>query len=396
MSLAVLDLVDYPLPSPFPSEILGCPYSIQLLTSSPRSHTYVIRENDHFGEYPNIYAKVYYGSNHVPSAIILSDSGTGLSSDDGWNIAVFLSSTINPNHSAPYVVLTTHCHYDHICGIQQLLNAKANVTVLSSSHDLTYLTPWEHLQKHSLCEKLGLRAPVYDARWIEDGQNVGFWNKENQRKEFSSITVIHTPGHTPDSLSWYDHETSALSVGDMFYEKESDETRSGSNGRWPREPPQPVIFNEDSNIVEWNASMHRLLDFVRFENRRLASGSGFTSKSRMEQDGFGESTMLTSFEDGANDWTIVTASQRRVALCAAHVTIATDAEFALLDMLSFMLRVQLDQVPRIKVCDPEGKLDIWLWDDCKRSDLPPETNSRTAQINCQYSVQAPWQIIHGH
>lgn len=394
----------------------SCPYTISLLFSANNTATYLIRERDQFGEFPNIYAKVYFkNESRTPTVVILSDSGTGLNivndtayglesqsvnerrieQPSHWNIASFLSATINPNHSAPYIVLTTHCHYDHICGIQHLLETKADLKVLTSSHDITYVTPWQNLQKHSLCELFGLKAPCYDASWIEDVQRISFNGDDGIQRQESSLVVIHTPGHTPDSLSWYDYDSCTLCVGDMFYEKESDETRSGSRGRWSREPPQPVVFTQDSSIIEWNASMHRLLDFVRAENRRLGTEKDAPMNTGYRQDGQGTALSYTEIRLADGDWSMVQniPARRRVVLCAAHVTIGTDAEFAILDMLAFMLRIQLDQVPKKQIHDSYHGNNVWLWDDCLQSESNDGMKGE-AQHSCQYSVRAPWTIIH--
>lgn len=393
----------------------GCPYTLRLLFTYSSSSTYLIRERDKYGEYPNVYAKVYFKlPTRLPTLIILSDSGTGLDTKNdmtlhydagnhpqdsqlpsSWNIATFLRSTLNPGHAAPYIVLTTHCHYDHICGIQHLLDAKVNLTVLASSYDINFLVPWKNLQKHSLCPLLGLKAPEYDAHWVEDAQKITAVGPSFPQNRFqTSITVIHTPGHTPDSISWYDSDSCTLCVGDMFYEKESDETRSGSGGRWEREPPQPVIFTPESNIIDWNASMHRLLDYVRYLNRKMGTDAPHLIVSD-EQDGIGCEVSFEEILAPDEDWSVIDTipSKRRVALCASHVTIGTDAEFALSEMLSFMMRIQLDQVPRRKVPNYQYFDDAWLWDDALDSrDADDHFNSGAR--NHQFSVQAPWSIIH--
>lgn len=397
------------------SSMPGCPYSIQLLHTNSFSSTYVIREKDEYGEFPNIYVKVYFSEpSRLPTVVVLSDSGTGLNIQNNqsldncgrnssrnshlpssWNIATFLSSVLNPQHAAPYVVLTTHCHYDHICGIQHLLDAKVNLTVLSSSYDVGFLTPWSNLQKHSLCDLLGLQAPRYDARWIEDAQRITVTGHPFPRNRFqTSITVIHTPGHTPDSISWYDSDSCTLCVGDMFYEKESDETRSGSDGQWNREPPQPVIFTHESNIVDWNASMHRLLDYVRFLNRRMGTDT-IQFAVPPKQDGLGCEVVFKEVSTPEDEWSVIDTvpSKRRVALCASHVTIGTDAELALSEMLAFMLRIQLDQVPKQKVQDSHFGHETWLWDDALASQDSDDYKTRRTQFH-QFSVKAPWSIIH--
>ena len=54
------------------------------------------------------------------------------------------------------------------------------------------------------------------------------------------IMVLHTPGHTPDSLAWYDEEEMHLSVGDSFYEE-------GEDG-------MAIQFPKEGNLIEWGAS----------------------------------------------------------------------------------------------------------------------------------------------
>lgn len=370
----------------------NCPYTVDRIHQTESSRTFVIRENDRFGEYPNIFVKCQYVvSSDTLRAVVLSDSGTGLNQQSTsqltrprrfhgatWNIASVLAHTINPEHAAPYIVVTTHCHFDHICGIQSLLDAGVDLTVLASARDISYLTPWNRLQEHSLCKLMHLRAPRYDMKFVEDGSSVTF--QINNASITTSMQIFHTPGHTPDSLSWYDHETNMLSVGDMLYERESPQSRSGSGGQWAAEPPMPTIFGHDSNLRDWSVSMHRLLDWVRMENARIKHG-------------LSEHPMILNDAQCCeeDDWILIsgTRTNPRVVLSAAHVTIQTDAESALLDMLSFMLRIQLDQVPRVRVPNSEGKEAMWLWDDHLKS-----VGSNASTAKSRFSVQAPWHIIH--
>lgn len=85
------------------------------------SSTFRIVEADKYGEFPFIYAKVY------ESVIVLIDTGCGGAARDP---AVKLTSLrsfvetypVEDNHGRPlnaggsrsYVVVCTHCHYDHI------------------------------------------------------------------------------------------------------------------------------------------------------------------------------------------------------------------------------------------------------------------------------------------
>lgn len=55
------------------------------------------------------------------------------------------------------------------------------------------------------------------------------------------MSIIHTPGHTPDELAWYDHEEMHLSCGDSFYEEGPDS--------------MPIIMARESNLIEWVFAM---------------------------------------------------------------------------------------------------------------------------------------------
>lgn len=86
--------------------------------------TFLVKEfNDIFSEHPHIYVKV------VPSVntILVIDTGTGGNTNDQdvevTSLRQFIETVeVNDNDNQPlngggkmiYVVVTTHCHYDHI------------------------------------------------------------------------------------------------------------------------------------------------------------------------------------------------------------------------------------------------------------------------------------------
>nr|KAK5450611.1 hypothetical protein LTR18_000627 [Exophiala xenobiotica] len=338
----------------------SCPFTIsRLLTpSGEASASWLIREHDQYGEYPHIYAKVCKSpprqqddddvvglEKQQPAShevIILSDTGCATETlntklqrcdADGlnevystprgeprrWNIRTFLEHTINPGR-APYVVIVTHCHYDHILGIGKLmmnppppppgrmrfspktrhmsqeelelhrLATTTPITVLTSSHDKSFVTPYSNLQRHSLSSSVGVHAPRYAITWAEDLSEVQwhFGGMSAKSKDSvsaaaaaaaalipsislptsisSRITVLHTPGHTPDSMSWYDADLALLCVGDSFYLKETHETRKAP---WGPEPAMPTMFDVESDLADLWRSTARLLLFVRARNAEL-------------------------------------------------------------------------------------------------------------------------------
>ncbi|KEF56813.1 uncharacterized protein A1O9_07003 [Exophiala aquamarina CBS 119918] len=221
--------------------------------------------------------------------------------------------------------MTTHCHYDHILGISKLpptaaaaagiqrapipiysrnycerkkapppplpppplppppLPPPPPTTVLTSSRGKAFVTPYSNLQKHSLAGTLGLCAPKYDVGiWAEDYSQVVYDRSPSPTipQPDSQIpsplamtiqirtpyTILHTPGHTPDSLSWYDAENRVLCVGDSFYLKE---TPFSNGAPWGPEPPMPTMFDKESDLADWWRSLHKVLDFVVIKNWEL-------------------------------------------------------------------------------------------------------------------------------
>lgn len=335
----------------------SCPFTIEEYhindgLPSPRNKTFLIREHDHYGEYPHIYAKICqqtgtatqvdgYRENPVHKVIVLSDTGCGTevpcwnftrrnrgtsSYQAGprypqvWNIFTFLEYTLNPGSEIPYLVMTTHCHYDHILGIGKLppTAAVATVgnqpdpiptyngsyrgrkqapplpptTVLTSSQGKGFVTPYSNLQKHSLAGTLGLYAPKYDVGiWAKDYSQVVYHSSyplsEPKSPHATTIqiptpyTILHTPGHTPDSLSWYDADNRVLCVGDSFYLKETPSSRGAP---WGPEPPMPTMFDKESDLADWWRSLHKVLDFVVKKNRELGRELGSRDGDRTQED----------------------------------------------------------------------------------------------------------------
>ncbi|KPI41452.1 uncharacterized protein AB675_9088 [Cyphellophora attinorum] len=369
-----------------------CPFSITRLYKSNdnnagRASLWLIRENDKFGEFPHIYAKVISASVDEAGAdpvirgvVVLSDTGCGTeaarkhqrpnanegntSSDDvrttRWNLRTFLAYTINPHETLPYLVMTTHCHYDHILGLSHLLPKTStpstsspffpDVQVLASTNAKTFIQPYRNLQKHSLSPERGTTAPNYlpfISTWAEDQHQV-IYTPTNPKhpKIATNITILTTPGHTPDSLTWYDADSRMLCVGDTFYAKTS---RATQRAPWGAEPPMPIMFDGYSDLKIWWEELRRVLEWVRVKNRELDS-----------YDDFGKA-----------------GNGRRVILAAAHVTVGDDAEVEIQAVLRFMAEVLRDEVSKVEL---EG--GRWLWDHALGGD----------EVG-KYSVLAPLSLV---
>jgi glyoxylase-like metal-dependent hydrolase (beta-lactamase superfamily II) len=68
------------------------------------------------------------------------------------------------------------------------------------------------------------------------------------------LTVLHTPGHTPDELAVWDEAEGVLYVGDTLYEHAA------------------IIFPNEGNIVHWWRSVESLLRFVEGKEAKVCAG----------------------------------------------------------------------------------------------------------------------------
>ena len=350
-----------------------CPFTIR-----PRGRqTYLIRENDVFREHPHIYAKICSTKNEQGtsvSVIVLSDTGVGTAlknpthgtKSQEWTIKSFLESTINPDSNLPYLILLSHCHYDHILGLQHLdpstmpekragtysdrPGRKADITLVLSSSLPSFVTPYSVLNEHSLCEAEGLTAPRYEADiWADDQQRLVYRHFSGVHIDLG-ITTLHTPGHTPDSLSWYDIQARTLYVGDSLYQQESRDTHEAP---WGTERPMPVIFPKEGDLFAWWQSVKKLIIFVERENHWDPN----------------------SYEGQA---------RTRVQLAAGHVTSSTDAHVCLVGAKDFVARILRNDVPCIDL--PERRRQpTGHWID--------DISDRTQPATSNFSVVAPIAVV---
>lgn len=105
-------------------------------------------------------------------------------------------------------ILLTHGHFDHM-GAAELLREKLLAPIYIYPQDAAYLTdPYLNLSANS---GQAITIPHYEE--LHDGEiirlkaNSGFYLK-----------VIHTPGHTPGSVTYYSPEENVAFVGDLLYQ----------------------------------------------------------------------------------------------------------------------------------------------------------------------------------
>ncbi|MBR1437761.1 MAG: MBL fold metallo-hydrolase [Synergistaceae bacterium] len=102
-------------------------------------------------------------------------------------------------------ILITHGHFDHTGGISEL---RKKISPPVYAHELGRLYLTDTLKNLSrLC---GQNVIVQDVNYLHDGDIITLSSNH-------SLRVIHTPGHTEDSITLYDAGKGVAFVGDTIF-----------------------------------------------------------------------------------------------------------------------------------------------------------------------------------
>jgi glyoxylase-like metal-dependent hydrolase (beta-lactamase superfamily II) len=126
----------------------------------------------------------------------------GLIIDPGGNEDEILEACKQQTISVKYIV-NTHGHPDHVCGNGRLQEATGAKIVMHAA-DADF---FGQQQVEQFFSQLGLPASPPADKIVEDGDTLSFGSE--------SLTVIHTPGHTPGGICLYGKPN--LFTGDTLF-----------------------------------------------------------------------------------------------------------------------------------------------------------------------------------
>jgi glyoxylase-like metal-dependent hydrolase (beta-lactamase superfamily II) len=247
--------------------------------------TFLIIEDDSYGEQPHIYIKLF------PTFLLITDTGCSSAREpqkhrlislrkylEIWQIESNGNSPLNPNGAKPYAIICSHCHYDHILGIEQFLSSEKGdvrgTAVIASSHFKSFIL--DDLPTTSLCRDLNIATPEYSiTHWADHLSYLPSPYPPPKPAEATQVLnadldvqFLHIPGHTPDSLAWYDVSERWIYVGDTFYEfKRSD----GIEVPGFPQMEAPIIFPLQGNWKEYMTSLETLFAFIKGRNSETSS-----------------------------------------------------------------------------------------------------------------------------
>jgi glyoxylase-like metal-dependent hydrolase (beta-lactamase superfamily II) len=139
-------------------------------------------------------------------ALTLVDAGMQA---NGSKILEFITTKLNRKPSDVKTIVITHCHVDHVRGLAALKTATGGrVAVHESDADFVSGKAPYPSPGGAVGFLFKVMSPVFKATPVEPDLRL----KEGDT--IGRLAVLHTPGHTPGSISLFDRQDKLLFVGD--------------------------------------------------------------------------------------------------------------------------------------------------------------------------------------
>lgn len=116
-----------------------------------------------------------------------------------------LTDFINSKGLKPVKMLITHCHIDHILGIN-FMAEKYGIGVEFHRGGLIY---YNDAPIHGMTFGFDVEKPIKPQQYLNEGDVLNFGN--------STLEMIHTPGHADGSLCFYNKMEKFVIVGDVLF-----------------------------------------------------------------------------------------------------------------------------------------------------------------------------------
>ena len=112
---------------------------------------------------------------------------------------------IEDNKLTPQKIVNTHCHFDHVMGVE-FIKEKYNIPFIIHPDDDFWI------------EKAAEQGEMF-AIEMNPLKPADYFFKENEFLEFgnSKLQIIHVPGHSPGHVVFYSEKDGILIVGDVLF-----------------------------------------------------------------------------------------------------------------------------------------------------------------------------------
>lgn len=124
--------------------------------------------------------------------------------DPGGHVDQIIKAAKDAGADEIVSIYCTHAHSDHIMGVGELKD-KTGATVYMCERDLDL---WKKVDEQ--CRKFGLPT---DFKKVDPDEFIA----EGDKTSIGNAKVLHTPGHSPGSVSFYFEEAGVVIVGDVLF-----------------------------------------------------------------------------------------------------------------------------------------------------------------------------------
>jgi glyoxylase-like metal-dependent hydrolase (beta-lactamase superfamily II) len=126
----------------------------------------------------------------------------GCYTDQEFNLLV---NYIAKNELKPVKLVNTHCHIDHVVGIQRLIE-KYDIPFEAHPAEDQIIS---EAVSHGRIFGFEVYQPPFPTRYLREGDEVIVGN--------SSLHVLEVPGHSPGSIALHSAENNFVVVGDVLF-----------------------------------------------------------------------------------------------------------------------------------------------------------------------------------
>ncbi|WP_372950244.1 MBL fold metallo-hydrolase [Mariniphaga sp.] len=143
------------------------------------------------------------------NTFVLSDeTGECIFIDPGFYFDVEQKEIIDyvaDNNLKPLKITNTHCHFDHIMGVEFIRN-HFKIPFYAHSDDAFWVKQAIFQGKMFGFEMEPVQAPEY---FYQENETLKFGNTE--------LEIIHVPGHSPGHVVFYSEQENLLIAGDVLF-----------------------------------------------------------------------------------------------------------------------------------------------------------------------------------
>ncbi len=138
------------------------------------------------------------------TVVVEKDSKKALVFDPGGHVDQIIDAVKNAGGEEIVGIYCTHAHADHIMGVGEL-KEKTGAKVYVCERDMKL---WDEVDQQ--CRKFGLPT---DFKKVQPDEYIN----EGDETCIAGAKVLHTPGHSPGSVSFYFEDVGVVIVGDVLF-----------------------------------------------------------------------------------------------------------------------------------------------------------------------------------